>query len=225
MRKKIFHTLLLVLSLCLALGVFAFAACGEKDDQGGNGGQDGQEDNKVTYTVTLSCEDSLILNGINVQIKNFDGTVVGEQGVKNGPVSFSLDKGTYTVDLAEKAGFEQMLDDYVYGIATVTAESPSATIEILPADSQYEDAEKIAYRVTVLKPDNTPYVGASVQLCGGPLNVCNNGTTDESGVATFSLPAGDYDVHIRGIDGYTFDETNCKMGSTGGELTVTLQAA
>lgn len=210
--KKIFKTLLIVLSLTFVLGAFAFAACGEGDG-------------KVTYTVTLECEDTLILNGINVQVKNSDGTVVGEQGVKNGSVSFELDKGTYTVDLVDKAGFEHMLDDYVYANATVTAESPSVTIQILPADAQYGDVEKIAYRVTVLKPDNTPYAGANVQLCGGPLNVCNTATTDDSGVATFSLPAGNYDVHVRVSDGYTFDDTNCKMGSEGGEITVTLQAA
>ena len=210
--KKIFHAFLLVLSLTLVLGIFAFAACGEGDG-------------KVKYTVTLECEDTLILNGINVQIKNSDGAVVGEQGGKSGALSFDLDKGTYTVDLVDKAGFEHMLDDYIYAIATVTAENPSVTIQILPAEAQYEDVEKISYRVTVLKPDNTPFAGANVQLCGGPLNVCNSATTDSSGVATFSLPAGNYDVHVRGIDGYTFDDTNCKMGSTGGEFTVNLQAA
>ena len=213
MKKRIFKVFALIFSLCLVFGAMALSACGE-------------ENGTVTYTITLSCEDQLIFNGLNVQIKDESGNVTGEQAVKNGAASFTLEKGTYTVGLAEKAGFEHTLDYYIYNVVTVTADAPSATLALLPADAQYEGQEKIEYRVKVVKPDNTPVPNVMVQLCGGPMNVCNNATADADGVATFSLPAGDYDVHVESkLDGFTFDNTAYKMDSTGGELVVSFQAA
>lgn len=214
MKKKIVKVFALLFSFCFALGALALSACG--NDEGGN----------VTYTVMVSCEESLILGGLNVQIKDESGKVAGEQGIKNGAASFTLAKGTYSVGLTEKAGFEHALDYYIYNVVTVTADAPSVTLELLPAEAQYEGQEKIEYRIKVVLPDNTPVPDVMVQLCGGPMNVCNNATADKDGVATFSLPAGNYDIHVESmLDGYTFDNTQYKADSAGGEIVVRFKAA
>ena len=114
--KKIYKLFAAVLSLCLAAGALALAACGEKDG-------------KVTYNVSLSCTDTLIFGGLIVQIKGEDGALIEEKPAPDGSVSFTLEGAEYTVDLAEKAGFEGILQEYVYSVATLSAEKSSAQIE------------------------------------------------------------------------------------------------
>lgn len=214
MKHRVYRILALVFSLCLVCGALAFSACG--DGEGGT----------VDYSVTLTCEDP-IYGGLIVQIKKEDGSLAAEKGASmdGGTLTFTLEKGSYTVMLAEKKGFEGTLTEYVYSIATVTAEKPSVAINIVPVSQQYVGQEKIAYNVTVQKPDGTPVEGVSVQLCGGPTYVCNFAVTDENGVAAFELPAGSYEVHIeQKIEGFTFDNSQYKMGQEGGALTVTLTA-
>lgn len=181
----------------------------------------------ITYTITADCEDAIILGGVMVQLK--DGTTVaGESKFVNGVATFSLPAATYSVDIVEKSGFEGLLADYRWSMATVTSDSPNATITILSAEEDSDSTEKVTYTLTLLYPDKTPASGVMVQLCGGPLNMCNPKKTDASGVAVFELAAGSYEVHIAAgdwPDGYTFDDTEYTMSAAGGSLTVYLRAA
>lgn len=187
----------------------------------------GDEDKgQMTYSVALSCEDTLILGALIVQIKAEDGTVVAEREASSDIMTFTLEKGTYTVNLAEIPGFEGTLLNYTYNIPTLTDKVNSAQIVLSP---KTETSEAIEYKVIVKRPDgSTVGAGVNVQLCGGPSYVCNFATTDQNGVAVFSLVPGDYEVHIEPqseIEGYTFDNTKYKMTSDGGELEVFLQQA
>lgn len=210
MKKKLFRALALFMTLCAAVGLFALSACG---------------DGSVSYTVTLHCEEnSTISNGLIVQLKGEDGSVA-EASPKNGVATFSLASGSYTVGLKCKAGFEDLLNGYSYEVLTLTAEKPSATLEIVPDDA---DAERVVYSVKVEKPDGTAVAGLEVQLCGGAGDAyaCHQAATDASGVASFELPAGSYDIHIDNPPaGFRFDNNAYKMTAEGGSLTVTLTAA
>lgn len=211
--KKIYRAFALLLSLCAAIGVFALSACGDEKDE------------TATYTVTLTCENALVFGGLNVRMTAEDGTVAAEKSAA-ATVTFSLKKGTYKADLSFKKGFDEtLLENYTYAPATLTAEKLSATIAIVPAE---EAPKTIAYTVKVLKPDGTPAADVGVQLCGGPENAyaCHDGKTDASGVASFELPAGNYDVHIDAPPtGFAFNNNAYKMTDKGGTLEVSLTAA
>lgn len=210
---KIFKRILTIgLALCTLFSLIALTACG-----------DDTTDKKTTYTVTVTCENPLTLNGVKVQLKAADGTVAGESNLSNGVANIELDAGTYTVVLAER--LSGVLADYTYDSKTVTAENPSVTVALV---SKMENAEKIDYTVTATLPDGTPVADITVQLCGGPVYVCNTATTNSSGVAVFNVPAGDYEVHIEEIewpDGYTFDDNKYKMDENGGSITVKFDVA
>ena len=214
---KLFRKIATVLFvLCLSLGIWAIAACTDKGETDGDG--------KVTYKITVTCEEPLYLFGISVEMKDSDGATVDTKGLTNGVASFKLDKGNYTAYIIEDEGFEGMLADnnYVYGIGTVTADKHTATINIVTDDSG-ESTTKISYKVTVAMPDGTPVPDVSVQLCGGPNGLCNTKMTNAQGVAEFELAAGDYEVHIMANyhpAGHTFDNTEYTMDENGGEITV-----
>lgn len=201
-------------AVCTVLSLCALAACGEEGDP--NGGATTQ-----TYTVTVSCEENpLLLSGVKVRLVSESG-VAGESALTNGKASFTLEKGKYTVELIEV--IDDILSDYVYAQTEVTESAPSATIEILPKE---ETGETVEYRVTVLKPDESPVGELAVQLCGGPKGLCWTARTDAQGVATFNLEAGEYEVHINILpDGYKFDNNEHKMTAEGGALTVHLTVA
>lgn len=211
--KKAYKLLMLLLTVCLLTGALALAACGDKDKN-------------VTYTIEVQCEDTVIFGGLSVRLKKENGETAEEKSVpRDGKVTFSLESGTYTADLTAKPGFESIFEDYYYTMATVTADRPAATIEVLPTDAQ--GAETIGYSVKVLLPDGSPAAALRIQLCGGPSSAyaCHEGVTDENGVASFSLPAGNYDVHIDAPPaGSAFDNNAYKMTAEGGSLTVTLTA-
>ncbi len=203
----------ILLAVCTAAALFAIAACGENSDNG-----EKNEDGKVTYTVTVTCEDNpILLTGVKARLSKADGTVAAESELTDGKATFELDKGSYTVDLVERIA--DMLSEYVYAQKTVTESTPSVTIEILPAA---ETGETVSYTVTVMKPDNTPAAGITVQLCGGPKGMCNTARTNDAGIAVFEIAAGEYEVHITPPEGFTFDNNQYKMTAEGGSLTVTL---
>lgn len=209
MKKFIKSLIVFALTLLVTAGIVALSACGS---------------GKLKYTVNVECEDApLVLGGLEIQLKNSDGAVVAKADAAGGSASFELEKGEYTVILVEKAGFEGLIEDYVYAIKSISESSPTADIRLTPAEG--EETEEIEYNVTLVKPDGTPVPLVSVQLCGGPTGSCYSKRTDENGVAAFSLPAGEYEVHIeQKISGFTFDNNEYKMGSTGGNLTVLLKA-
>ncbi len=218
--RKFLTYFLLTLSL---LSLCALTACGQ-DATPPDNKEPADTSDKVTYTVSLTCEDNTALfNGIYVQLKNADGTVAGQETPKGGKATFSLDAGEYTVNLVAKPNFEGMLDGLLYELKTVTKENPSVTIDIT---SPVESDDTIPYTLTVLDKDGNPAANLLVQLCGGPKGQCFTRTTDENGVAAFSLSAGVYAVHIDTPPaGNTFDNTAYQMTEEGGTLTVHLTAA
>lgn len=216
--------LALVMALCVGL-----AACDNEVKDPANGGDTTQDPQNITYTITAECEDN-ILGGVKVQIK--DGTaVVAESNLKNGVATFSLPAATYTVDIAEKAGFEGFLAEFRWSTVTVTSEAPNATITIISAEKETgnnnDDENKVTYTLTVLLPNGTPVSGIDVQLCGGlTAYSCHLKTTDANGVAVFKLEPAEYEVHIDSCPtSYTFDNTEHKTNATGGNITIYLKAA
>ena len=213
----------LAIAMALSLGL---AACNTTDDPPVTDDPP-QDPTNVTYTITADCEDALILGGVKVQLKT-GTTVAGESTFKSGVASFSLPAATYSVDIVEKENFEGLLFNYRWSMVTVTADSPNATMTIVSAADDDDDAEKVTYTLTLLYPDDTPAGDVMVQLCGGPSGMCNPKKTNASGVAVFELAAGTYEVHIAASDcpsGYTFDDTKYKMSAEGGTLTVYFDAA
>ena len=212
--KKIYRLFALICALCAAVGVLALSACG-----------DGNESGTVNYTVTVRCEENTTVpNGLNIRLKTGE-TVAAEKSAKGGTVTFALEKGTYTVELVEAKNFEGLLLGYTYTPVTLTPDKPTATIDIVPAA---EEAENIAYSVKVLKPDGTPAANVRIQLCGGPADAyaCHDGTTGSDGVASFTLLAGNYDIHIdTPPEGFAFDNNAYKMTEKGGSAEVYLTAA
>ena len=209
--KHIYRTFgILALVLCL-LGVMT--ACDEKPEEP-------PATEPLTYTVEVTCEDPILL-GLEVQFKNASGTFVAASAIVNGIATVNLPAATYSVAIVTLPGFEGTLDGYAYNIATVTAITTTAQINIVPADALGD--ETITYTVTVLLPEGAPVPNIYVQLCGGPSSACYPRMTNENGVAVFELPAGDYEVHIEHIFwplGYQFDDNTYKMTAEGGELTV-----
>lgn len=203
--------------LCLVLGI---AACTDNGDPTPG-------DKPVTYTVTVTCEDELTLE--TIQVKMMSGTTeVAKKAVeKNGDVYsavFSLAPTNYTAEL------EGMLDNFTYTPAALTPISTSATIALVKkgAEEEPDPAEKIDYSVTVKLPNGDPVGNLNVQLCGGPLDTCTQGTTDASGVARFKLAAGNYEVHIESDqwpENYLFDDKEFTIGSAGGNVDVTFHEA
>ena len=180
--QRFFKTILyLGLLLCLMLGVVSVAAaCTDEPDEN-------EEIQSVTYTVTVTCDDAIILSTVKVQLSKEDGTAATEaKSLTKGSVSFELEKGTYTVVITGAAGYE-------YAETTLTAENFTATVALVPEGTLSggnTDEEDVTYTVTVTLPDNTPIANLMVQL-GSHL-----AKTNSAGVATFSLPAATYKVHI-----------------------------
>lgn len=205
-RFAVFGVLLAALSLCLS-------ACGDNGNTA---------DGTTVYKITVTCEDTMVPDGVKVQMKKSDGTVAAEKTPENGVASFTLESGSYSVVLAELPSLAGLLADYSYAQTTVTAENPNATVEIVPLDTA---GETIVYSLTVNMPDGSPAADLTVQLCGGPKGMCNIGMTDGSGKAVFNLPAGEYEVHIDNPpQGTKFDNAEYKMTSAGGDLTIVLRS-
>lgn len=179
---------------------------------------------KITYTIELSCTwSSSLYRGFMAELKRADGSVADTAEFGNGGrAELTLEPDTYSVSIVEKDEFKGQLGNYQYAQKTVTKDSPSVKIELTRPDANEETVE---YRVTVLDKDGNPVAGLLIQLCGGPKGMCNPARTDDNGVATLNLPAGEYEVHIDAppqgnkLDGIP------KTSESGGELTVRLSAA
>ena len=116
MQRTLKKLVFLFALVCTVICCVAFAACGDKNNGGGN---------KITYSVTVSSDDaSLTLTSITAQWKS-GSEVKGSAALDSeGKASVKLDKGDYTVDLSGE------LDGYTWSTKNVTAASPSTTITI-----------------------------------------------------------------------------------------------
>ncbi len=207
--KQFFKKLtVLVAVLCLALGFSALTACGEKDDD------------KLTYTVHVTCADAAALAGVKVQFRTLPGNErKGEVALTDGTAVCELQSATYSVVLTG------LPDGFDYPETTLTPSYREATVNVAAAEGP---VEKVTYTVKVQLPDGTPVPNIIVQLCntptGGEGQTCNPASTNAQGVATLELDPAVYEVHItEGYPaGYTFDSTKYTTTETGGELVVTL---
>ena len=207
------------ISLCAAVlcALGLFAACNND-----------RQPEPVHYTVTVVCEDELILSGLEVELYTEDGSLAARSPIADGKAQFSLPAAIYTVRVAPMSGFETILDGYTVSSAVVTATTSAATVTI--SYSEGGDDETVLYKVTVTLPDGSPVADIQIQLCGGPSNACYPSLvpTDENGTVTLSLPAGIYEVHIEQPfwpENYTFDNDQYTMSESGGELTVSFTPA
>ncbi len=220
--KHFKRILVLVCTLCVALGLGLMAACGPDNPEPA-------PSSDVTYTVTVTCDNALILSGVKVKMTPEDGAET-EAALVDGKATFTLPAGTYTASLVET--MEGILTGYTYAPQTLTATSPSATIALTAGSPEGpgDQKEMVDYTLTVQLPDGTPVANLMVQLCGGPVYTCHVAETDANGVASYKLEAGNYEVHIAKEQEnypaeYIFDDTRYTMGSAGGELTVSFETA
>lgn len=152
---------------------------------------------KITYTVNVTAEDD-VLTGVKVQVKSGE-TVKGESALTEGKAEFLLEKGTYTATLTD------LPTGYTFTEATLTAESPSATIAVTKeGETPPPDDDTIAYTVTVTCVDDV-LSGVKVQLLEDTTIVGEKDLVN--GKAEFTLEKGTYTVSLTGLPaGYTFTE-------------------
>lgn len=102
--------------------------------------------------------------------------------------------------------------------STAPAEKKAAETAAAPA------AAANGYTVTVVDQDGNPVEGAAIQMCSD--QKCMNKKTDASGKASFSYPAGVYDVHVSKLpEGYSTDVSELKTAADVTELTITVNKA
>ena len=111
------------ISLCAAVlcALGLFAACNNNDRQS----------EPVHYTVTVVCEDELILSGLEVELYTENGSLAARSPIADGKAQFSLPAAIYTVRVAPMSGFETILDGYNVNSAVVTATTSAATVQLL----------------------------------------------------------------------------------------------
>lgn len=204
MNKTLKKLLIFGLSLCLIL---CGAACT------GN-----TENNKTVYTVTVTCEESEVLSNVKVQIKKADGSSAGESGLTNGKATFELETASYTATLTG------VPEDYTFTEGNLSGTSTACTIAITkkaaqPADKTYSG------KVTVQLPDGTAVKNIKVWLTDEKGNA-SSATTDENGVASFTLKNGVYSVRIEADvwpNGFTFDDEKFTLTVKDADAQVTVK--
>ncbi len=103
--------------------------------------------------------------------------------------------------------------------------SSSQSTPTQETSSENTEDGKVTYQVKVVDGENNPISGALVQLCK---DTCYPSSTDENGVATFSLAEDDYKVTFLTLPaGYTYSDEEQEFYFESGEteLTITLKAA
>ena len=163
------------LSLCLALGVCGVAtACG------------GEKQTTVDYSVTVTCDDSAVLDGVKVELTNENGITVegcGAKALTAGKATFEAAPGTYQVELSG------VPEEYTWEPATVTEAKPDVTVALTLADTE----ENVAFTITVVNDKDEPVEGAEIQICsvgdeGGSCFGGDTTKTDAQGKVTIEAP-------------------------------------
>lgn len=182
------------LSLCLALGVCGVAtACG------------GEKQTTVDYSVTVTCDDSAVLDDVKVELTNENGITVegcAAKALTAGKATFEAAPGTYQVELSG------VPEEYTWEPATVSEAKPDVTVALTLADTE----ENVAFTITVVNDKDEPVEGAEIQICsvgdeGGSCFGGDTTKTDAQGKVTIEAPEATYEVHIlSGVpEGYVYD--------------------
>lgn len=209
--KKLFLTLI-ILTLVTAVAL-TFIACDKTENE---------NDGKVTYSVTVNCDDVLLLDTLSVKLLDTNGNAVTEETYldANHKATFSLAPAVYKVVLSGSlAGYEDVPETFL------SPTSLNATINLTKKGSENNNGNKVTYKVTVKSADGELLPNINVQLCalaseGG---MCYQVTTDENGVATFELAPSTYELHIlenQWPEGCTFDNDAFMVYSNEREITV-----
>lgn len=208
--KKIFLTLI-ILTLATAVAL-SFIACDKTDND---------NDGKVTYSVTINCDDSVLLDILSVKLLDTNGNAVAEEYLDtNHKATFSLAPAVYKVVLnGPLSDYEDIPETFM------SPTSLNATINLTKKGSENNNSNKVTYKVTVKSVDGELLPNVNVQLCalaseGG---MCYQMTTDENGVATFELAPSTYELHIlenQWPAGSTFDNSAFMVYANEREITV-----
>ncbi len=226
--KKLFIKFGAVLTAaCLICAAGALAACGEKEQPGGE---------TVAYTVTVLDPAGEPLKGVNVK---WSGVKTAYPTLETGKATANLQSGDYDISL------ENLSPVYKYTPVKATASDRDKTVTLAwnPEDG------KIVYTVKVLDPDGKPVKGVSVELCvladeGGscqPFPAVTNakgeaysiGVIDEEfKIYLRGMDAGEYEAKIFGYpNGYTYEQdadgyyTGGTATAANPTLTIQLKAA
>lgn len=110
-----------------------------------------------------------------------------------------------------------------------TTEAPQETTKAEVTTEAEEqttvDDGKVAYQVKVVDEEGNPIAGALVQMCK---DTCFPSSTNESGVAEFSLPEDEYKVSFLSLPAgyaYSSDAQEFYFDGDSTELTITLKKA
>lgn len=191
------NRLLVIFGMVLALvGLFSFAACS------------GTQTEKVTYTVTVSCEEDGVVENIKVQLKKGDEKVA-EKGLTGGKAEFELEEGTY------KATLIGVPEEYEFTEKTLTKDEPSA--EMVVTKKQVSPA-LVTYTVTVSCED--ALTGVKVRILKDGKQVAEKELTD--GKAEFGLEEGTYAATLIGVpEEYEFTEKTLTKDAPSAEIVIT----
>lgn len=201
MFKKIL-SLLLVLALTLG-ALTCLGSCNKKDDDkdnnsgGTNTGDstDSDTDGKVTYTVT-------VLNGTE-PVKGAKLLLIPTSGAKqpkttgaDGKASWTVDAGSYKVQLASATGFTLSADQKAerdFGADN------SLTIDLSEGGS--EEVSGYTYTVYLVDDSGAPISGVTLQICD---QMCRPGVTDADGKVVFKgVDTANYKAQLTSaVDGY-----------------------
>ena len=85
-----------------------------------------------------------------------------------------------------------------------------------------KESDTSGYSVLVTDEDNKPVPGVSIQFCTEEM--CFQGTTDDTGIASFDQEPGTYSIHVLGVpEGFAPDKTEYKTPSEPGLVTIVLK--
>lgn len=217
--KKILLTLI-ILTIALSISL-SFIACKDTNDN--------IDDNKgkVSFSVTVNCDDVLILDTVSVKLVDTQSGAVSEEVYltsSNNKATFLLAPSVYKVVLTGALSTYEEISETL-----VTPTSLNANISLTKKGSNVNVGNKVTYSITLTLPTGEPVANKTVQLCtsadeGG---ACVTAQTNESGVATFELVPNTYEIHIwesEYPEGYIFDDTEYIVTAQAREITVQFKA-
>lgn len=212
MNKSLKRFLLLFAVLCVFVCGLVFAvACG---DNGGSTGGGGGQNQKVTYSVTVTADSGFDFTAVKAQWKQGSENVSDEIALSaEGKASVELDSGNYTVDLV---GVDT--ETYQYTPASVTPSNPDAQIAITAKTIEtYNVVVSVSVSGVELPAEAAVQLYNGTELSGAPVAITNN-------MATVKVPVGStgYTVGIVNLPDYIGGGEAKAVPETAGTLSFTL---
>jgi serine-aspartate repeat-containing protein C/D/E len=204
-------------------GVLAAATIGDRVwlDKNGNGLQDDGESGK---------------SGVTVQLRDTSGAVIKTTTTdSNGNYKFSVEAGTYSVDIkapadyfitTKDAGGNDATDSDASGSGNLGSVTVSAGQNVVNLDAGLYETGKIGDKVWydtngdgIQQSSETGAKGVKVTLLNEPGVAIATDTTDAGGLYSFTdLAPGKYSVKFGAVDGYLFTKQNQGNDSTDSDV-------